>query len=57
MKNKAEECKNLQTTSLRYSIVKSTPEVLLTFLKVEETKCENFYFVPLLSFCLSFFVM
>ena len=42
--------KSLPTTSLCYSIAKSTLKTLLTFSKVEKTKHENFSFVHLLSF-------
>ena len=41
-KNKAEECKSLQTTSLCYFIAKSTQTFPLTFIKLEKTKHENF---------------
>ena len=51
-KNKAEECKSLQTTSLCYSIAKSTPQVLLTFIKFQKTKHEYFNTVNFLSFFL-----
>ena len=41
--------KSLQTTSLCYSIAKSTLKTPLTFSKVEKTKHKNFDFVHLLS--------
>ena len=41
--------KSLQTTSLCYSIAKSTLKTPLTFSKVDKTKHENFDFVHLLS--------
>ena len=47
--------KTLQTTSFFYFIAKSTRQVLLTFLKVEKTKHENFYLVHLLSFFFLFY--
>ena len=47
--------KSLQTTSLCYSIAKSTLKTPLTFSKVEKTKHENFDFVHLLSSSSSFF--
>ena len=40
MKNKAEECKKLQTISLRYSIAKSTLIIPLTIIN-----SENFSYV------------
>ena len=52
MKTKQTNAKSLQSTTLCYSIAKSTVEVSLTFLKVEKTKHESFNFV---SF--SFFIM
>ena len=53
MKNKANECKMLKSTSLGNSI---TVKVPLTVMKFEKTMCENFDFVHFLSFFLSFFV-
>ena len=54
-KTKQRSAKCLQTTSLGYSIAKSTLQVPLTFNKAEKTKRENVNFVHLLSFFLSFF--
>ena len=48
-KTKQRSEKSLQTTSLCYSIAKSTLKTPLTFSKVEKTKLENFDFVHLLS--------
>ena len=46
--------KSLLTTSLCYSISKSTPSVLLTFLIAEKTKCEiSILFVFLPSSCIT----
>ena len=57
-KTKQRSEKSLQTTSLCYSIAKSTLKTPLTFSKVEKTKHENFDFVHILSssffFLLSF---
>ena len=52
MKNKANltNAKSLKTASLGYFIAKSTIKFLLTFIKVEKIKRENFSFVQLLSF-------
>ena len=51
MKNKVNDAKSLQATSLcYYSIAKFILQVLLTFLKVKKTKHEYFNFVHLLSF-------
>ena len=44
----------LQTTSLCFSIAKSTLKVPLIFLKVEKTKCENCNFVHFLPFIFFF---
>ena len=49
-KKKQRSEKSLQTTSLCYSIAKSTLKTPLTFSKVEKNKHENFDFVHLLSF-------
>ena len=49
-KTKQRSAKRLQTTSLGYSIAKSTLQVPLTFNKAEKTKRENVNFVHLLSF-------
>ena len=54
-KNGAEEWKSLQTTSLCYSIAKSTLKTPLTFSKVDKTKHENFDFVHLSSSFFFFF--
>ena len=48
--------KAYKTTSLCYSIAKSTLKTLLTFSKVEKTKHENFDFVHLLSSSFFFFI-
>ena len=53
-KTKQRSAKRLQTTSLSYSNAESTLKVTLTFNKVKKTKRENFNFVHLLSFFLSF---
>ena len=51
MKNKADKCKKLTDhIPLLYFIAKSTLYVLLTFPKVEKTKCFLFFF---LSFSLT----
>ena len=47
--------RSLQTTSLCYSIAKSTFKTPLTSSKVEKTKPENFAFVHILSSSSSFF--
>ena len=54
-KTKQRSDKSLKTTSLCYSIAKSTLKTLLTFSKVEKTKHEIFDFVYLLSSSSSFF--
>ena len=48
-KSEAGSKKSLQTTSLGYSIAKSTLKTPLTFSEVEKTKHENFHCVHLLS--------
>ena len=53
-KTKQRSEKSLQTTSLCYSIAKSTLKTPLRFSKVEKTKHENFDFVHLLSSSSSF---
>ena len=54
-KTKQRSEKSLQTTSLCYSIAKSSLKPPLTFSKVEKTKRENFDFVHLLSSFFFFF--
>ena len=49
MKNKADNAKSLQITSLCYSIAPSALYVLLTLIKLEKNKNENSSFVCLLS--------
>ena len=55
-KTKQRSAKRLQTTSLGYSIAKSTLQVPLTFNKAEKTKREKVNFVHLLSSS-SFFLL
>ena len=43
----AERHKAFTNEILRYSVVKATPRVPLTFFKFRKTECENFGFVPL----------
>ena len=54
MKTKQTNAECLKTTSLGYSIGKSTLLFTLTFIEVEIFKCENLDFVHLLSFFLLF---
>ena len=49
MKTNANDCRHLQTTYPCYSIAKSTLYILITFLKIEQTKCGNLSFVHFLS--------
>ena len=55
-KTKQRSEKSVQTTTLCYSIAKSTLKTPLTFSKVKKTKHENFDFVHLLSSSFFFLV-